>query len=241
MKLYNTTNGVNWTLVSTIYDGPGADETDFEFLPDGSIITSMRIQSFEILGDNSRNTLISTAEYPYVSWNRTISTINRLDGPCLFTADNKTFAIGRFQPHRDSLFHQTGSAFSMKKTSLFYIESDRLVYLSDLPSNGDTSYPAAVVRNGFVYISYYSCVPLFDYPWFLGMEFPTSIYIAKINLTSLITLGSKKNYEYVNGIYTAPTFPSIDYGYIIGWIIICGLIGTLLIRKVVLIEKIREE
>ena len=60
-----------------------------------------------------------------------------------------------------------------------------LIYLSDLPSCGDTSYTGVVIRGGDVYVSYYTNDVHTDYPWILGMVRPSDIRIAKIPLARL--------------------------------------------------------
>ncbi|MHA1276798.1 MAG: hypothetical protein ACTSQI_09750 [Candidatus Helarchaeota archaeon] len=104
VELWNSTDGTNWTKISIISDRPGADETEIEFSENGSLIATTRLQSSTILGDNSQTTLISYTTPPYESWSHEKSNITRLDGPILFSYNNKTFAIGRYQPESDNLF-----------------------------------------------------------------------------------------------------------------------------------------
>ncbi len=62
---------------------------------------------------------------------------------------------------------------------------DALVWLSDLPSAGDTSYAGAVLRDGYLYTTYYTNDTRRDYPWLLGLVMPSDIMMARIPLENL--------------------------------------------------------
>jgi hypothetical protein len=75
----------------------------------------------------------------------------------LFSHGGLVFAVARAQPGARSGLTQLGSLFARKRTALWWIDpgraapaggsgEPRLVWLSDLPSAGDTSY-AGVVLN----------------------------------------------------------------------------------------------
>jgi hypothetical protein len=111
-----------------------------------------------------------------------------LDGPVLFSYNNRTFAVARYQPGTRTVFTNLGSIFSKKRTALYLVETDKLIYLTDLPSAGDTSYPGVVIKHDELYISYYTSDINYDYPWLLGMVAKSEVRLAKINLTSLINI-----------------------------------------------------
>ncbi|MHA1230172.1 MAG: hypothetical protein ACTSRP_14560 [Candidatus Helarchaeota archaeon] len=186
--LLKTSNGTDWIIVSTIFKGQANDETALEFYNNDSIICTLRIEgeSDSMFGTNTACTIIATSIPPYINWNYSKSYITRLDGPCLFSYNNKTFAIGRYQVGPKTIFTELGSAFSKKRTSIFLVEPDNLTYLTDLPSTGDTSYAGIVILGNQLYVSYYTSDIRFDYPWILGMVSKSDIRIARINLTSLI-------------------------------------------------------
>ena len=141
-------------------------------------------------GHPEGSTLVATSEPPFETWAPgTKSQVTRLDGPTLFTYNEKVYAVGRYQPHVAGPFGWQGSIFSRKRTALYLVEEDRLVYLSDLPSAGDTSYSGVVRRGDYMYVSYYSNDVKRDYPWILGMVSPSAIRMARINLPSLEALG----------------------------------------------------
>jgi len=142
----------------------------------------------KLFGSPRALTLLSVAAFPYSDWSPLgRSALTRLDGPSLFRVGDVVFALGRFQTRLRGPFALQGSAFARKRTALFRVEMERgrLVHVSDLPSSGDTSYAAAVIADGKVFISYYTNDPERDYPWLLGMLLPTRIQVAVINLCDL--------------------------------------------------------
>jgi hypothetical protein len=187
--LLESTDGENWSEVSRIYEGERIDETAIEFLPDGRMIATGRLEvSDSILGHDDAATLIGVSAPPYESWSYTHSHVTRLDGPYLFSYNDRVYGVGRYQPGRRGPLTRLGSIFSRKHTSLFLIQEDGLVYLSDLPSAGDTSYTGVVLREGDLYVSYYTSDVRRDYSWILGMVMPSEIRVARIDLDSLEAL-----------------------------------------------------
>jgi hypothetical protein len=191
-QLLQSTDGVHWTAVSQIYEGERNDETDFEFLPDGRIIATARLEgSGNEWGDRSASTLIAVASAPYEQWSYAKSYVTRLDGPCLFPHHGRVYAIGRYQATRGPWFAEQGGMYSRKRTSLFLVEPGGLRYLTDLPSAGDTSYAGIVIQGDELFVSYYTSPPEKDQTWLLGMLRPTSIRMARIDLPALERLASK--------------------------------------------------
>ncbi len=183
--LLKSTDGIHWEHVSLIYEGLKNDETAIEFLPDGRMICTARLEgSGNYFGDDRGSTLISIANKPYTSWRQTKSYVTRLDGPVLFSYNNKVYAVGRYQPKIGFLTKQ-GSILSRKRTSIFLVEEDKLIWLSDLPSAGDTSYGGIVIKDNSLYVCYYTNDVKKDFPWVLGMISQSDIMMVKINLTSL--------------------------------------------------------
>lgn len=189
-KLLRSTDGRNWEIVSSIHDGEGNDETAIEFLPDGRLLATARLEVTPdtLTGNNDASTLLAVAEPPYVTWTAHKSQVTRLDGPVLFSHSGRIFAVARHQPGRRGRLTQLGSVWSRKRTALYLVEEDRLVHLSDLPSAGDTSYAGVAIRDGFLYADYYTSRVDRDYPWLLGMFLATDIRMAKISLDSLAAL-----------------------------------------------------
>jgi len=191
--LLKSGDGARWTHVSTIGEGEGNDETDFEFLPDSRILATARleIQADNQWGDPGASTLIATAAPPYETWTRAKSRVTRLDGPCLFPHNGRIYAIGRYQATRAPRFVEPGGMYSRKRTSLFLVEETGLHYLSDLPSAGDTSYAGVVLQGDELCASYYTSPPDRDITWVLGMFRPTHIRMARISLPALEALAQR--------------------------------------------------
>ena len=187
--LLESTDGATWTEVSVICEGDRNDETDIEFLPDGRMVATARLEvSDSYFGHKDACTLIAVAEPPYTEWSRTKSRLTRLDGPCLFTYGGAVYAVGRHNPDPPRFPNHCGSIFGRKRTALYKVEEARLVYVSDLPSAGDTSYAGIVLRDDDLYISYYTSRIDRDYPWILGMVSPTDIRIARVHLPCLASV-----------------------------------------------------
>jgi hypothetical protein len=187
--LLKSTDGLNWEVNSIIYSGDVNDETAVIFLPDGRLLATARLEvSGYYFGDNRGNTLIATSESPFMTWSYQHSTVTRLDGPALFSYNGRIYAVGRYQPGHKPFLFETGSILSRKRTSLFLVEEDRLVWLSDLPSDGDTSYAGVVIRGNEAYISYYTSSIKHDFPWIIGMLSKSDIMMAKVDLKKLEAL-----------------------------------------------------
>jgi hypothetical protein len=184
--LLQSTDGVNWSIHSTIFEGKEerADETAIQFLQDGRIIAATRLEAgSSIFGSSQAGTLLSIAASPFIAWTQiTKSHVTRLDGPALFRVEDQVYAVGRRQTQIVAPFQGLGSAIGKKRTALFLVKenAEELIHLTDLPSCGDTSYAGVAIADGKVFISYYTNDPRKDYPWLLGMLFPTRIQIAEL-------------------------------------------------------------
>jgi hypothetical protein len=190
--LLRSEDGRSWTQVSEIHRGDGNDETAIEFLPDGRMLATARLEVTpdSLLGNAGASTLIAVASPPYERWTTVHSRVTRLDGPVLFAHAGHVFAVARHQPGPRGPLTRLGSSLSRKRTALYRVEPDRLVYLSDLPSAGDTSYAGAVLREGALWIDYYTSRIDRDYPWLLGMFRPTAIRMARIDPAALEALSN---------------------------------------------------
>ena len=196
--LIRSTDGIRWQVVSTISTGERNDETEIEFLPDGRMIATGRLEygaaTDGIFGDIKGSTLISVSEPPYEIWTGLLESLTtRLDGPYLFTYHDRVYAAGRYQPDlgRSGPLTAQGSALARKRTALFEVRLDGLSYLTDLPSSGDTSYVGLVVDGDTAYLSYYTNPLDRDYPWFIGMMLPTQVRMAQVDLPALEALADQ--------------------------------------------------
>jgi hypothetical protein len=188
--LLRSTDGRAWREVSTIHEGEGNDETAIEFLPDGRLLATARLEVTPdtLLGNDAASTLLAVAEPPYTTWTKTKTQLTRLDGPVLFPLEGRIFAVARYQPPPHGGLWKLGGTFSRKRTALYRVEPGRLVRLSDLPSAGDTSYAGAVVRDGALWTEYYTSRVDRDYPWLLGMFLPTDLRMARIPVAALLAV-----------------------------------------------------
>lgn len=197
--LLESTDGINWKIISTINEGERNDETEIEFLANGDLIALARLEYDESflggsLGDIRGSTLITTSKKPYTTWTETAqSKVTRLDGSYLFSYHDRVYALGRYQPDLGFSGPLTaqGSSLARKRTSLFAVHEDGLAYLTDLPSGGDTSYVGLVMDGDIAYASYYTNNIARDYGWIMGMYAPTSVRIAKLDLLAMEELANR--------------------------------------------------
>jgi len=191
--LLKSSDGENWEMISQIWQGERNDETDFEFMADGRIVSTARLEGNGTWrGDRKGSTLISLSEPPYKVWTHARSHVTRLDGPCLFPYNGRVYAVGRYQSSFFPLLVEQGGLFSRKRTSLFHLDEGGLTHLTDLPSAGDTSYAGVALRNDELYVSYYTSDVKEDPPWVLGMFRPSAIKMARISLPAMERLADKK-------------------------------------------------
>jgi hypothetical protein len=185
--LFASEDGAHWRLVSQIYEGGRNDETDIEFLPDGRMLATARLEYSESpFGHPSGATLIALSDLTYQKWEKQLeSTVTRLDGPNLFAWRGKVYAVGRYQPEVRGPYAWQGSAFTRKRTALFAVSENGLTYLTDLPSSGDTSYAGVVVKDDVLYTCYYTSDIRRDPVWIVGMLDPSSIRMACVPLADL--------------------------------------------------------
>ncbi len=191
--LLKSTDGKRWERVSTIYEGGRNDETAIEFLPNGDMIATLRLEySEDLCGDRRASTGIRVAKPPYTKWKGVEDHTTRLDGPALFSYQGRVYAIGRRNPYTPGPLNYYGSIFAKKRTSLFLVTPQKLVFLSDVPSAGDTTYAGYVKRGDTLYFSYYTSDPKRDFPWIMGMLMKSPILMAKLDLKSLEKLALEK-------------------------------------------------
>jgi hypothetical protein len=188
--LLHSTDGRAWEQISVIHEGDGNDETDIEFLPDGRMLATARLEITPdtILGNYDGHTAIAVAKPPFTNWTTQRSRLTRLDGPNLFAQGDTIYAVARYQPDPNGFLTRMGGVLSRKRTALYRVEPDRLVRLSDLPSSSDTSYAGVVVRDDALYVDYYTSRIDRDWPWLFGMLSRSDIRMARIPLDALAAL-----------------------------------------------------
>ena len=186
--LFKSSDGRQWEFVSDIHEGDRNDETALEFLPDGRMLVTARLEGDDRAwhqGSKNAATLLAWADPPYTQWTKTRSQTSRLDGPVLFSHEGQVYAVARYDPEGLASWYGMSSVLGRKRTALYRVTENELVRLTDLPSNGDTSYPGAVLKDGNLFVSYYTNDTTHDYPWVLGLVRPSDIMMARIPLDSL--------------------------------------------------------
>ncbi len=185
--LLKSADGISWQIVSKIHEGDRNDETAMEFMQDGRIIITARLEGDRAWHQGSMNarTLIATSRYPYTSWVKDISRLTRLDGPVLFRYRGDIYAVARFDPEKYDHWYGMSSLLGRKRTSIYRVTPDKLTRITDLPSAGDTSYPGIVQKDGCLYISYYTSNMDGDYPWLLGLVTQSNIMMTRIPLDDI--------------------------------------------------------
>jgi hypothetical protein len=191
--LLRSEDGRSFSLVSDIVVGSSADETDFEFLEDGRILATSRLEGKQHdawFGDSEGATLLSVAAPPFTTWSGLRDRSARLDGPRLFSWKGRVYAVGRYEPVAGGWPFAPGSILARKRTALYLVEPARLVPLALLPSAGDTSYAGVALVDDWLVASYYTSRIDRDYPWLLGMLSRSEIRMARLPLATLDALAS---------------------------------------------------
>jgi hypothetical protein len=206
--LLRSPDGRAFERLATIHRGDANDETEIAFLPraDGSLsdrlvaTCRLEITPDNLVGHSAAATLLAFADPPYTDWSRerTVRTqATRLDGPVAFADGGRLFFVARAQPGPRHWPFRLGSAFARKRTALWSLDpgreepegkragAPRLLWLSDLPSAGDTAYAGVGLANGALYTDYYTSRIDRDYAWLLGMILPTEIRMIRVPLADL--------------------------------------------------------
>lgn len=188
--LLESDDGIRWTALGPIYEGDRNDETAIFLEGDGTLVATARLEVTEhFSGHDDAGTWVGRSRYPYTKWEGVRCPTTRLDGPSLFTAHGKTFAVGRrhgvdrVKRAKDRM----GSYWTRKRTSVFAIEREGLRCYGDLPSGGDTGYAGTVVKDGVLHVVYYTTPLERDPSSFRALFLPTEIRLARVPLSSLAT------------------------------------------------------
>jgi hypothetical protein len=191
--LFRSPDGLRWEFVSQIYAGDRNDETDMEFLPDGRILAGARLEGNRAWhqGAADARTLLAVAAPPYTNWQRSESRVTRLDGPNFFRYAGRVFAVARFDPEMYDRWYGMSSLLGRKRTAIYEVTPEKLTRISDLHSAGDTSYAGVAIKDGSLYISYYTNDPERDYAWLLGLILPTDVRMARVDLDDLLAAADR--------------------------------------------------
>ncbi len=176
----------------TLYVG-GASETDFSIGEDGSLVGVIRNEAGDdVSGFGSR---VCTAEPGALAEWSCVTDPRKYDSPLMFFHDGEHYLIGRRNVTTDGAYDLMGGERTLtmraianqvayrnapKRCALWrFVEGeDRFAFVLDLPSRGDTCFPARLdgASDDEVIVYDYTSDPDGpEIPWHVGQEGPTLI------------------------------------------------------------------
>jgi hypothetical protein len=194
LELLTTTDGRRFAPFDatrpTILSG-GGSETDFGFRTDGSLVAVVRNEAGDETGFGSK--LCHAAAATPMSWTCRADP-KKYDSPLVFEHDGEVYVIARRNRTADGRFdvsdaprpiraivNQLAYITQAKRCSLFRFMpgEDRLGFVLDLPSRGDTCFPALIAGadpSEVVIYDYSSDINGPDLPWAAGQRRSTYVY-----------------------------------------------------------------
>lgn len=151
VDLITSDDGIAWKKISTIRSGNWESETTIHFSPDKKLTAFLR-QKYSVPG------FIMESEPPYEKWSQRPADTH-LSGHFACTFNGVTYLLSRTMDG------------AKQGTMIYTYENGKLVPWCELPSGGDSSYPAAVQVGDQMLVSYYA-----------SHEGNASIYLAKVPL-----------------------------------------------------------
>jgi hypothetical protein len=191
VKMFTTTDGRAWTDLATVSTG-GGTETDFAIGDDGTYYAVTRNELGDKTGFGSK--VCKTKDV--TKWTCK-SDPRKYDSPLMFWHDGEAYLIGRRhlsptgnydlaeiadRPFLERWFkNQVDYKTWPKRCSLWrYVQAeDRIAFVLDLPSRGDTCFPAVIPGGSageFIVYNYSSPIDGPDLPWNEGQLGETRIY-----------------------------------------------------------------
>jgi hypothetical protein len=180
-----TEDGFSWHPVGprngVVYTGQ-CGETDFEFMPDGSLVTACQTEEVDKLGWGAK---VCTAP-PTATWKWTCrGDRRRLDSPWVFVDRGQAYVIARRQPSFNGNYdlglptlpdtdvqfalYDASYAATTKRCSLWSINTTARTFrwVVDVPGKGDTCYPSLIAQGDHQWLVYNYTSPLrgADMPW----------------------------------------------------------------------------
>ncbi len=194
VRLLRSDDGLAWASVSG-RDSPvahaGASECAFEFDAEGNLVALVRVEP--------RGALVCTAPADRLERWDCSPTPHRHDSPLLVRHGDRFFAFARrslggpvermpgwLSDDSRLLLDQLRFWWTRLRTSVYEILPDerRIVPLADLPSRGDTAFASAIpLGDGrFAVANYSSPLEEADWPWAVGQNVETRIYVQEVTL-----------------------------------------------------------
>lgn len=176
----------------TVYRG-GGSESDFALSDTGDLFAVIRNEAGDETGWGSK-----VCHAPAASLARwtCVSDPRKYDSPAMFWHDGEAWLVARrnvtdtgrydlgqrmYDRTRQTVNYQVEYSRQPKRCSLWrYLQAEhRIAFVLDLPSRGDTCFPAVIDGDApgeRVIYNYSSPVDGPDLPWFLGQRGPTLVY-----------------------------------------------------------------
>jgi hypothetical protein len=195
VELRTTTDGRSWTPLaggSLVLDMGGGSETDFALGDDGTLYGIQRNELGDATGWGSK--VCSAPASDITDWT-CVTDPKKYDSPLMFWHDGEAYLIARrhltetghydISDSDDPLYHtvenQLGYVAVPKRCSLWrWVQGeDRIAYVLDLPSRGDTCFPAwrqGATPEEIIVYNYSNDVDGPDHGWNTGQNEPTYIY-----------------------------------------------------------------
>ncbi len=191
-----TTDGRHFTGVDpampTVYRG-GGSETDFALSDAGDLFAVIRNEAGDETGWGSK--VCHAPAGNLARWS-CVSDPRKYDSPVMFWHDGEAYLIGRrnvtatgnydlgqrtFDRTRQTVNYQVDYSRQPKRCSLWrYVQAEhRIAFVMDLPSRGDTCFPAVMEGarpDERIVYNYSSPVDGPDLPWYLGQRGLTLVY-----------------------------------------------------------------
>jgi hypothetical protein len=201
VDMLSSEDGRSWQPLAagkpSVYRG-GGSEADFALDDRGALHAVIRNEAGDETGFGSK--ICSAPAEALHDWTCD-SDSRKFDSPYVFKKDGEVYAIARRNISEDGRYEQPGpfQLFKAVRNQLNYIttgkrcalwrfahEARRLSFVMDLPSRGDTCFPAVIDQAGtdkLVVYDYSSPTQGADPPWSVGQRKPTYIYRHELQFT----------------------------------------------------------
>lgn len=202
VDLLTTRDGWHWQPVDpshrSVYVG-GGSEADFALDRRGALYGVIRNEAGDASGFGSK---LCVAPPGRLSAWRCTSDRRKFDSPRVFERDGEIYVLARRNVSPDGAYDHVGpfQLFKSVRNQLAYVtlgkrcalwhfarETRKVEFVLDLPSRGDTCFPAiAEQRPGaeLAVYDYSSAIDGADVPWSVGQRQPTYIYRHALEFTS---------------------------------------------------------
>ncbi len=203
VELLTTSDGMTWRGVNAampVVAHGGGSETDFTIGDDGTLFAVTRNEAGDDTGWGSN---VCRAPAGDITRWRCHNDPRKFDSPYMFWHDGEAYLIARrnvsFTGNYDlmrrgidrtaqTVMYQLDYRNRPKRCSLWRYDqaTDAIVFMLDLPSRGDTCFPAVIssaVPGEFAVYNYSSDIDGPDVPWGTGQEGPTFIYRSLLRFT----------------------------------------------------------